>query len=189
MHSSGNAQSAKTLSLRAQKKIIGSMANKNMAKLFIDDRSAHLLDMLHHLTRDYLNNKKRAEKLLKHCIKTAIKFALLVRNDQLTSPQLLLCSEFRRKLQLAAVTFISFYEVDYSFDKAYLGGIMRECGELLKRIAEAHLTAKSLQRIDDLFAFYGDGAWLEWLFLSNPRKDDLKAAVDDLHFLLKENVL
>ncbi|XP_055343890.1 tumor necrosis factor alpha-induced protein 8-like protein [Paramacrobiotus metropolitanus] len=180
---------ARNLSLRAQKKILGSVATKNVVKLFIDDRSAHLLDILHQLTREYTNNKRRADKLLNYTIKTAIKLAVLIRNEQLTDAQLVRCGEFRRKFHQAAVTFISFHEVDFSFDKVYLREIMKDCGELLKGVVEMHLTGKSLHRIDEVFKFYGDDVWLEWLFLDSRHRDSLHAAVMDLHQLLRDGVI
>jgi hypothetical protein len=45
------------------------MAKKNVAKIFIDDISAQLLDNLHKLAKYNSNNKKDAEKVVKHIIK------------------------------------------------------------------------------------------------------------------------
>jgi hypothetical protein len=45
------------------------MAKKNVAKMFIDDISAQLLDNLHKLAKYNCNNKKDAEKVVKHIIK------------------------------------------------------------------------------------------------------------------------
>ena len=131
---------ALSLSVRAQKKILGSVAgNSSLAKLFIDDRSAQLLDTLYRLTRDYTDNKRRAEKLLKYSIKSAIKFMVLLRKDQLNDEQLAHCAEFRRKMRHATVTLISFYEVEYSLDRTYLSGLLAECGDLMKKILEVCL--------------------------------------------------
>ncbi len=57
------------ISLRIQKKLLGRMAKKNVAKIFIDDISAQLLDNLHKLAKYNSNNKKDAEKVVKHIIK------------------------------------------------------------------------------------------------------------------------
>ncbi|OWA53931.1 putative Tumor necrosis factor alpha-induced protein 8-like protein 3 [Hypsibius exemplaris] len=192
--STSNCTTAQSLSIRAQKKILGTMAgSKNVAKLFIDDRSAQLLDTLFRLTLDYTDgNRRRAEKLLKHSIKSAIKFIVLLRNDQFDSPgQLEQCREFRKKLRHAAVTFTSFYEVEFSFDRGYLSGILRDCGALLVGILQPHLTGKSIARIQDVFQFYAAEEFLQWLFVESGEasRADLKMAVEDLHQLLHENVL
>jgi hypothetical protein len=57
------------ISLKIQKKLLGRMAKKNVAKMFIDDTSAQLLDNLHKLAKYNCSNKKDAEKVVKQIIK------------------------------------------------------------------------------------------------------------------------
>jgi hypothetical protein len=68
-----NAFKAKDIGLRAQKKILSRMASKNMAKVFIDETAASLLDNLYRLTKQQYGSKKDAEKLIKNIIKIVIK--------------------------------------------------------------------------------------------------------------------
>lgn len=60
---------AKDIGLRAQKKLLSRMSNKTVAKAFIDDVSAGLLDSLYRLVKQLTGNKKDAEKLTKNMIK------------------------------------------------------------------------------------------------------------------------
>lgn len=46
-----NAFKASDIGLRAQKKILSRMSNKNVVKVFIDDNSASLLDNLYKLAK------------------------------------------------------------------------------------------------------------------------------------------
>lgn len=45
------------------------MANKHIAKVFIDDTSGSLLDNLYRLVKHQTNNKKQAEKIVENIIK------------------------------------------------------------------------------------------------------------------------
>lgn len=45
---------AKEMGIKAQKKILSSMASKNMAKFFIDDTTASLLDNVYKLIKCYV---------------------------------------------------------------------------------------------------------------------------------------
>lgn len=46
---------ARDIGLRAQKKILSRMANKNVAKMFIDDTTASLLDNLYRMAKQYVS--------------------------------------------------------------------------------------------------------------------------------------
>lgn len=46
---------ARDIGLRAQKKILSRMASKNVAKVFIDDTSASLLDNVYKLAKAYVS--------------------------------------------------------------------------------------------------------------------------------------
>lgn len=48
---------ARDVGLRAQKKIFGKMANKSVAKLFIDETSANILDNTYKLVKNYVSNR------------------------------------------------------------------------------------------------------------------------------------
>ena len=88
------------------------------------------------------------------------------------------------------MTVISFYEVDFTFDKNFLVKSMNECSSLLKQLVQRHLTEKSLDRIDMVFQFFGNPEFLTVLFQPNgPYKETLSHMVDDLNILLDDGVL
>ena len=61
----GSGFNSKSVALRAQKKILGKMASKNVAKAFVDDTTGELLDQLYKLAKLETGNKKEERLLLK----------------------------------------------------------------------------------------------------------------------------
>lgn len=84
--------------------------------------------------------------------------------------------------QNTQLSFISFYEVDFSFDLPYLKNSISESHASLKRVVRRHLTDKSLNRIDDVFEFFGDSTLLETAFKQNsPYREIMGKIVDDIN--------
>ena len=127
----GNFDS-RSLGLRAQKKLAGKLASKKIAKQFIDDTSGRLLDNIYKAAKEYFD-KKTAEKAIKHLIKTVIKIGILYRNDQFNAEEKQLAEDFKKKFRTVAMTLISFYEVDFTFDKNYLVKNLLECLLMCRR--------------------------------------------------------
>ncbi|KAK9871258.1 hypothetical protein WA026_011531 [Henosepilachna vigintioctopunctata] len=155
---------ARDIGLRAQKKILSKMAGKNIARAFIDDVTASILDNLYRLAKQYSNNKKESEKLVKNIIKIVIKLAVLHRNNMFSSDELKQAERFKTRFRGAAMTIISFYEVDFSYDRPYLTSALVDCQQCLKSIVQRHLTDKSLARIDSVFNFFTDEKFLDSVF-------------------------
>lgn len=77
---------------------------------------------------------------------------------------------------------ISFHEVDFSFDLPYLQKSLAESQAILKSIVQRHLTEKSLQRIDEVFAFFGNSTLLETAFRAqSPYAEVMGKIVDDMN--------
>jgi hypothetical protein len=177
-----NAFKARDIGLRAQKKILSRMATKNIAKTFIDGTTASLLDNVYRLAKIHTGSKKEAERLVKNIIKIVIKIAVLHRNGQFSLDETKIADKFRNKFQMTQLAVISFYEVDFSFDLAYLQKSLGECQKLLKQVVERHLTDKSLTRIDEVFNFFSDSHLLETSFrIESPYRDIIGKIVADLN--------
>ena len=65
------------LGLRAQKKLLGKMSSKKIAKAFIDETTGRVLDNTYRVLKEQKGNKKDAEKVLKYIIKTVVKVCCL----------------------------------------------------------------------------------------------------------------
>ncbi|CAF0746307.1 unnamed protein product, partial [Didymodactylos carnosus] len=183
--------SAQTLGIRAQKKLLGKLSSKSVAKVFIDDTSGRILDNIHKIARGYTNSKKEADKLLKYVIKTIVKLGILYKNDLFTDHELKLIDDFRNRFHSLCKAVVTFYEVDFTFDRSFLVRVLKECQELTHKIIASHLTQKSHERIDHVFNFFGNLAFLEYAF--DPKLDKNRAIVgqivEDMNSLINDGLL
>nr|CAD7401822.1 unnamed protein product [Timema poppensis] len=178
---------AHDIGLRAQKKILGRMANKNIAKVFIDDTTASLLDNVYKLAKAYTGNKKEAEKIVKNIIKVVIKLGVLYRNGQFSADELRQAERFKTRFHSASMAVISFYEVDFSYDRHYLLSALNESRAAIRQLVQRHLTDKSLGRIDHVFGFFGNPAFLDAVFKKDSEyRDILGRIVADMNRAMDE---
>ncbi|KAK2492033.1 hypothetical protein MC885_003756 [Smutsia gigantea] len=178
---------SKNLAVQAQKKILGKMVSKSIATTLIDDTSSEVLDELYRVTKEYTQNKKEAEKIIKNLIKTVIKLAILYRNNQFNQDELALMEKFKKKVHQLAMTVVSFHQVDYTFDRNVLSRLLNECREMLHQIIQRHLTAKSHGRVNNVFDHFSDCDFLAALY--NPFgnfKPHLQKLCDGINKMLDE---
>ncbi|XP_071449981.1 tumor necrosis factor alpha-induced protein 8-like protein isoform X1 [Hetaerina americana] len=178
---------ARDIGLRAQKKILSRMANKSVAKVFIDETTGSLLDNVYRLAKAYTGNKKEAEKLVKNVIKTVIKLGVLYRNNQFSQEEIQIAEKFKQRFHATAMAVVSFSEVDFSYDRAYLMQALTECCATLRLLVRRHLSEKSLNRIDSTFAFFANPAFLDAVFCHNSEYGEiLSRIVSDMNKALDE---
>ena len=163
----GGRFNSKQLGMRIQKKVYGKFANKTVAKQFIDDDFGVLLDTLHTILKDELGDAKKADKVIKNMIKITVKIGLLYKNKQFNAEELALGAKFRSKLRKAALTVISFYEVDFTYDRGFLVQVVNECGDMLHKLVDRHLSEKSHTRINMVISNFSNGSLLDKVFLSD----------------------
>nr|CAG4652264.1 EOG090X0GLS [Triops cancriformis] len=181
----GDTFRAKDIGLKVQKKLLSRVSTKGVAKVFIDETSANLLDNVYRLCKAYAQNRKEAEKIAKNIIKIVVKVGILAKNDQFTSEDLKIADQFRNKFHSTAMTVISFHEVDFSYDQKFILQLVADCRSLLKQLVQRHLTDKSLGRIDLVFSFFGQPAFLDAIFRRPSEHHELMGRiVQDMHTLL-----
>ncbi|XP_043078622.1 tumor necrosis factor alpha-induced protein 8-like protein 1 isoform X2 [Puntigrus tetrazona] len=156
--------STKSLALQAQKKLMSKMATKTVANLFIDDTSSEVLDELYRVTKEYTRNRKEAQKIIKNLIKMVVKLGVLYRNGQFNNEELALVERFRKKVHTLAMTAVSFYQIDFTFDRRVMSNLLNDCRELLHQAINRHLTAKSHGRINHVFNHFSDCEFLATLY-------------------------
>ena len=172
--------------MSVQKKVLTKLGTKSTVKILIDDNLSGVLDHVYHLCKDYTQSKSKAEKLTKNIIKVAIKIGLLFRNNQFNQEELMIFENFRKKFRATIMTFVSYYEVDFTFDKNYLSKSVNDCCALLQQLVVRHLTDKSLTRIEFVFKFFSDDALLETLFERDcPLTKHLDGIVNGLNKLIE----
>ena len=179
-----------SLALRVQKNIASKMSSKTVAKVFIDETTGRLLDNLYKLAKEHSKSKKEAEKLLKNIIKIIIKIGILYKNDQFNNEELKICDDFRNKFHFLTKSALSFYEVDYTFDKQHLSDSLKKCKEMTHAIIRRHLTDKSKERVDHVYDFFSDQKFLEDVYKSTgPYRHILGLIVDDARRLLDDGFI
>ncbi|KAL4613331.1 tumor necrosis factor alpha-induced protein 8-like protein 3 [Arapaima gigas] len=180
---------SRNLALQAQKKILSKVATMAVANLLTDDTSSQILDELYKVTREYTRSKKEAHKIIKDVIKIALKVGILYRNHQFSSEELETVDRFKKKMNQAAMTAVSFHEVDYTFDRVILSEVLLECRDLLHELVERHLTARSHGRIDRVFNHFANVEFLSVLYGSTEYRPYLEKICDGINRLLDEGVL
>lgn len=108
------AFSSKDMAMKAQKKILSSMATKSSVQMFIDDTTSEILDELYRVSKEYSGNKTEAQKVIKDLIKIVVKIGVLFRNNRFSAEEMGVVQEFKKKLHMGAMTLISFYEVCFN---------------------------------------------------------------------------
>lgn len=132
-------------------------------------------------------SKKEAEALVKNIIKIVIKIGILYRNGQFDTEESMGVINFKKKFRSVAMAMISFYEVDFSYDRTYLLSAMHELHASLKHLVLRHLTEKSLLRIDYVFNFFSEPTFLDTVFKRNSEYSTmLSRFVEDLNRALDE---
>lgn len=185
-----DAFSSKSLALQAQKKILSKIASKAVANMLIDDTSSEIFDELYKVTREHTHSKKEAHKIMKDLIKVAIKIGVLYRNNQFSPDEVAIVERFRKKLNQTAMTIVSFYEVEYTFDKNVLSQLLHECRDLVHELVRRHLTARSHGRINRVFDHFADVGFLSTLYsLEGDCRPSLKRICEGINKLLDEKIL
>ncbi|KAG8035757.1 hypothetical protein G9C98_001413 [Cotesia typhae] len=183
----GTGSRARDLGLRAQKKILGRVVSLNAGRsLFIDDATTSLLDNLFKLMERVAKsnpslNKKQPEKVLKNIVKLSIKIGLLQRNQQLNSSDEVKINDIRASLRAVAMSVVSFYELEFSFDRIYLTRSLERCRTTILNLIKPHLTDKSQERCDQIFDFITYPDFLDSVFQSSELRPTLGLLVDDIN--------
>ncbi|XP_072317081.1 tumor necrosis factor, alpha-induced protein 8-like protein 2 B [Eucyclogobius newberryi] len=182
--------SSKDMAMRAQKKILSSMATKSSVQMFIDDTTSEILDELYRVSKEYSGNKSEAQKVVKDLIKIAVKIGVLFRNNRFTTEELAIAQDFKKKLHTGAMTAISFYEVDFTFDQALMSELLSSCRDLLLKLVHTHLTTKSHGRISHVFNHYSDPQLLSKLYEpSGPFRAHLTKICKGLNKLVEDGTI
>jgi hypothetical protein len=135
-------------------------------------------------------NKKEAEKLIKNIIKIVIKVGVLYRNGQFSPEELKNADKFKGKLHSAAMAVMSFYEVEFSYDMFYLLSALQDAQVALREVVASHLTEKSVSRIDSVFKFFAEPAFLDAVFKTgSEHREILGRLVADMNKVMDEGAM
>uniref|UniRef100_A0A8C4NDK4 TNF alpha induced protein 8 n=2 Tax=Eptatretus burgeri TaxID=7764 RepID=A0A8C4NDK4_EPTBU len=182
--------SSKNLALKAQKKVLSGMASRGAANLVVDDATGSVLDELYRLLRGHLNSRKEAEKIIKDIVKIVVKVGVLSRHKQFSTEEMAVARRFKTLFHQLAMTVVTFYRVEFTFDRTVLIKHLETCKDLLHKLVENHLTAKSHGRVDHVFGRLADAGFLTAVYTpGGPLFPALGRLCDGLDQLLDDDVI
>jgi len=167
-------------------------SNKTVAKTLIDETSSHLLDNLYLLLYVFTKNKKESEKTTRNIIKISIKLGMLLRGEKLSSEEKQNLVKIQKNLRTVAMTLISFYEVDHTYDRTFVIKYLTELETLLKNLIINHLTDKSVARVEQIFGVVKTPDFLDSVYVPKKNvemRDIMGKVVIDLNKCIEAEVL
>jgi len=167
-------------------------SSKTVAKSLIDDTSARLLDNLYLLLKVFTSNKEESKKTVRNIIKISVKIGMLQRGDKFNDDEKYGLIMIQKKLRTVAMTLISFYQVDHTYDRTFVMKQLEELEELLVNLIQPHLTDKSVGRVDQIFTVVKTGDFLDSIYV--PKKNPemrriMGGVVDDVNSCIEAGVL
>jgi len=168
------------------------LGNKTVAKTLIDDTSSHLLDNLYLLLYVFTKNKKESEKTTRNMIKISIKLGLLLRGEKFSAEEKENLMKIQKNLRTIAMTLISFFEVDHTYDRNFVIKYLAELESLLKSLITKHLTEKSVSRVEQIFGVVKTPDFLDNIYVPKKNKemrDIMTKVVKDLNNCIEAGVL
>ena len=138
------------------------------------------------------SNKKESEKTTQNIIKISVKIGLLLRGDKFSQEERELMVKIQKTLHTVAMTMVSFFEVDHTYDKNFLVTNLTELETLLKKLITKHLTEKSVSRVEQIFGVVKTPDFLDNIYLpkkNQAMRDQMTLLVADIHKCLTSGVL
>ena len=130
-------------------------------------------------------NKKESEKVIKNLIKVVVKVGILNKNEQFDHDEMVLAAKFQRKFQMTCMTIISFYQIEFSYDRSFITQSLLDMRAMLSRLVERHLTDKTLGRVQHVFEFFGEPSFLDAVFARHSEHRELLGRITkDLNTIL-----
>ena len=138
------------------------------------------------------SNKKESEKTTQNIIKISVKIGLLLRGEKFSLEEREVMVKIQKSLHTVAMTMVSFFEVDHTYDKNFLVTNLTELETLLKSLITKHLTEKSVSRVEQIFGVVKTPDFLDNIYVpkKNPAmRDQMTLLVADMHKCLHSGVL
>ena len=138
------------------------------------------------------SNKKESEKTTHNIIKISVKIGLLLRGDKFSQEEKEVLVKVQKNLHTVAMTLVSFFEVDHTYDKTFLVTNLTELETLLKSLITKHLTEKSVSRVEQIFGVVKTPDFLDNIYVPNKNKemrDQMTLLVADIHKCLNSGLL
>ena len=137
-------------------------------------------------------NKKESEKTTRNIIKISIKLGMLLRGEKFTTEEKQKLVKIQKNLRTVAMTLISFYEVDHTYDRNFVIKYLTELETLLKNLITNHLTDKSVSRVEQIFGVVKTADFLDSVYVPKKNvemRDIMGKVVIDLNKCIEADIL
>jgi len=167
-------------------------SNKSVVKSLIDDTSGKLLDNLYLMIKSFTKNKEESKKVVKNIIKISVKIGMLQRGEKFTNEEKDNLIKIQKNLRTIAMTLISFYQVDHTYDRGFIIKYLSDLEDLLKKLISPHLTDKSVGRVEQVFGVVKNADLLDSLYIPKKNeelRDIMSRLVEDMNTCMEAGVL
>ena len=117
---------------------------------------------------------------------------MLLRGEKFSSEEKDNLMKIQKNLRTIAMTLISFFEVDHTYDRNFVIKYLTELETLLKNLITKHLTEKSVSRVEQIFGVVKTPDFLDNIYVPKKNKemrDIMKKVVKDLNNCIEAGVL
>ena len=117
---------------------------------------------------------------------------MLLRGEKLTSEEKQNLVKIQKNLRTVAMTLISFYEVDHTYDRTFVIKYLTELETLLKNLIINHLTDKSVARVEQIFGVVKTPDFLDNVYVPKKNvemRDIMAKIVIDLNKCIDADIL
>jgi len=164
--------------LSTQKKFATKLASTGAIRnKLIDEESEKLFKTIHQIYKIHFNDKKLSEKLMKDTVKIIVKLGVLERAGKLEKATSFKANQI---LKNVVMTLISFFEVEFSFDKSLADKKMSELKDVLHELLKSgKVKDKTHGRLDNIFSVIGNPDFLHEFYVNDPKYSELKSKLTD----------
>ena len=117
---------------------------------------------------------------------------MLLRGDKFSNEEKQNLVKIQKNLRTVAMTLISFYEVDHTYDRTFVIKYLTELETLLNNLIINHLTDKSVSRVEQIFGVVKTPEFLDSVFVPKKNvemRDIMGKVVIDLNKCIEAEVL
>ena len=100
--------------------------------------------------------------------------------------------QIQKNLRTVAMTLISFYQVDHTYDRNFMIKYLTDLETLLKNLIKNHLTEKSVGRVEQIFGVMKTPDFLDSIYVPNRNsemRDIMGQVVTDLNSCIEPGIL
>ena len=117
---------------------------------------------------------------------------MLLRGEKFSNDEKQNLLKIQKNLRTVAMTLISFYEVDHTYDRNFVIKYLTELESLLKNLITNHLTDKSVGRVEQIFGVVKTPDFLDSVYVPKRNvemRDIMGKVVIDLNKCIEADVL